>query len=55
MIKNLTIKWPIKLNRSFMIGDQIKDELCASKSNLYFEYVSQNFFNQIKNIIKNSQ
>jgi D-glycero-D-manno-heptose 1,7-bisphosphate phosphatase len=52
MIKNLTVKWPIKLNRSFMIGDQIKDELCAKKSNLYFEYVSQNFFNQIKNIIK---
>lgn len=52
MIKNLLYKWPTKLKKSFMIGDQIKDELCAKKSNLYFEYVSPNFFNQIKSIIK---
>tara|TARA_B100000989_G_scaffold263373_1_gene215241 strand:+ start:814 stop:2004 length:1191 start_codon:yes stop_codon:yes gene_type:complete len=52
MIKNLIVKWPIKLNKSFMIGDQIKDKLCAKKSNLYYEDVSQNFFNQIKRIIQ---
>ena len=44
MIKNLILKWPVKLNKSFMIGDQIKDKLCAKKSNLYYEDVSQNFF-----------
>jgi len=54
MIENIKKKWPLKHQQSFMIGDQKKDELCAKKSNLYFEYNSNNFFTQIKEIFKNT-
>ena len=52
MIKQLKEKWHIKENKSFMIGDQIIDQICAKKSKLYFEYAKGNFFDQIKKIIK---
>ena len=52
MIKDLMLRWPVNLKKSFMIGDQPKDELCASKSNLYFEFCSKNLYLQIKNILK---
>ena len=53
MIEDLKIKWPLNLKKSFMIGDQKKDEKCAEKSNLYFEFNSKKFLFQIKNIVKN--
>ena len=34
-----------------MIGDKLSDKQCASKSKLKFEYASENFFKQIKNIV----
>ena len=52
MIKDLQKNWLIKMNKSFMIGDQITDELCAKKSKIFFEYAKQDFFKQIKLIIK---
>lgn len=53
MIENLKIKWPIKQNQSFMIGDQKSDQICAETSKIYFEYASDNIFKQIKCIIRN--
>ena len=53
MIKQLKERWHIKANKSFMIGDQIVDQICAKKSKLYFEFAKENFFSQIKRIIKN--
>jgi D-glycero-D-manno-heptose 1,7-bisphosphate phosphatase len=53
MIENLKKKWPIKQKSSFMIGDQIKDQICARRSKIYFEFPSNNIFKQVKYIIKN--
>lgn len=52
MIKDILRKWPTDIKKSFMIGDRKSDEQCAKKSNLYFEYAKQNFYNQIQNILK---
>ncbi len=52
MIKKLFKNYDIVKPKSFMIGDKISDEKCASKSNLYFEYASKNFYLQIKKIIQ---
>ena len=53
MIEDLKVKWPINIKKSFMIGDQEKDQICAKKSKIYFEYPSSNIFKQVKYIIKN--
>jgi histidinol phosphatase-like enzyme len=53
MINNLKKIWPIEMKKSFMIGDQKKDETCAKKSKIYFEYPSNNIYKQVKSIIKN--
>jgi len=52
MIKKIFRKWKIDLKRSFMLGDKKNDEIAAKKSDLYFEYVSRNFYNQVKKIEK---
>ena len=52
MIKQIRNKWSVKLNESFMIGDQVTDKICAKKSSLYFEYPNKDFLNQVKKIIK---
>ena len=52
MIKDLMLRWPVNFKKSFMIGDQPKDELCAAKSNLYFEFCNKNLLSQIKKILK---
>ena len=52
MIKKILKNWNIDLKKSFMIGDRKSDELAAKKSNLYYEYVKNNFHNQIKKIDK---
>ena len=53
MVKEILKKWPIDIKKSFMIGDKLSDQKCAKKSRLYFEYANQNFYYQIKNILKN--
>ena len=50
MIKEIYNNWIINKNKSFMIGDQITDKICAKKSNLYFEYAKDNLWKQIKKI-----
>ena len=52
MIKKILKRWNIDLKKSFMIGDLMSDELAAKKSNLYYEYVKNNFYHQIKKIEK---
>ena len=50
MIIKIFRNWFIKKNKSFMIGDQSKDKIAAKKSGLYFEYISKDFYSQIKKI-----
>ena len=52
MIKKILKKWNVNFEKSFMLGDRISDKLAAKKSNIYFEYVKSNFFNQIIKIEK---
>ena len=53
MIENIKLNWDINKKKSFMIGDNISDELAAKKSALKFYYADQNFYKQIKSIINN--
>jgi D-glycero-D-manno-heptose 1,7-bisphosphate phosphatase len=50
MVKEIYNNWIINKKKSFMIGDQITDKICAKKSNLYFEYAKDNLSKQIKKI-----
>jgi len=52
MIKKILKNWDIILEKSFMIGDKNSDKICAEKSGLYFEFAKDNFYNQIKLLIK---
>jgi D,D-heptose 1,7-bisphosphate phosphatase len=52
MIKEILKTWDILLQKSFMIGDRISDKICAKKSNLYFEFAKDNFYSQVKSIVK---
>ena len=52
MIKNIMSNWLIDKKNSFMIGDKLSDEKCALKSKINFNYVSDDFFKQIKKIVK---
>ena len=52
MLKNIMNEWHIDKKRSFMIGDQISDQIAARKSKLYFEFVKKNLLGQIKKINK---
>tara|TARA_B100000900_G_scaffold390974_1_gene385139 strand:- start:668 stop:1861 length:1194 start_codon:yes stop_codon:yes gene_type:complete len=54
MIERIKKKWHLNMKRSFMIGDKETDKICAKKSNLYFEFAKENFYLQIKSIIKKS-
>ena len=47
MLKNIEKKWLINKQKSFFIGDQLKDKLAARKSNLKFYYVKENISQQI--------
>ena len=53
MIKNLMDKWAVNKKKSFMVGDQKKDQLAAEKSNLFFEYAESDFSFQTQKIVKN--
>lgn len=52
MIKDLLKNWPINVKKSFMIGDQKTDQICAENSNIYFEYVEKNMLTQMKRLTK---
>ena len=52
MIKKILRNWNIDLKRSFMIGDNVSDKVAAEKSSLYFEYVKNNFYDQVRCIEK---
>ena len=52
MLKNIMNEWHIDTKRSFMIGDQISDQIAARKSKLYFEFVKKDLLGQIKKINK---
>ena len=52
MIKKIYKKWNIDIKKSFMIGDKKSDKLAARKSNLYYEYVTSNFYLQVRKIDK---
>lgn len=51
MIKELLLNWDINLYKSFMIGDNKSDFLCAKKSKIQFFYATNDFNKQIKKII----
>ena len=55
MVHNIFKKYLILKKKSFMIGDNLSDKLCAEKSNLNFFYAKVNFDSQIKKIIKTLQ
>ena len=52
MIKKILKKWNVELKKSFMLGDRKSDKLAAQKSNIYYEYVGKNFYEQVKKIEK---
>ena len=52
MIKNIFKNWLIDKRKSFMIGDKISDKKCAHKSELKFYFAKDNFYEQVKKIIR---
>jgi D-glycero-D-manno-heptose 1,7-bisphosphate phosphatase len=52
MIERIKKQWHINVSKSFMIGDQNSDKICAKKSGLYFEFAKKNFYHQAKSIVK---
>ena len=52
MIKKINKKWFFNKKKSFMIGDKKTDYMTAKKSNLYFEYVENDLYLQVKKICK---
>jgi len=48
MIKNIFKDWHINKNKSFMIGDQYTDKICADLSRIKFFYYSNNLYKKIK-------
>ena len=54
MIKQISKNLIFKRKKSFMIGDKISDKKCAQKSAIKFFYAKNNFYSQIKEIIRNN-
>ena len=52
MIKKIVKDWKVDVRKSFMLGDNKKDKLAARKTKLYFEYVKNDFYLQVKKISK---
>ena len=52
MVNKILSNYDINKLKSFMIGDKKSDEKCAQKSKIYFEYVKNNFYQQIRDIVK---
>lgn len=53
MIQKILKHWYIDIKKSFFIGDQVTDKLCANKSKLKFFYSDKNFYYQVKKIHTN--
>ena len=54
MMEKAINKWGIDRKKSFMIGDQMSDLMCAKKSNIKFFFKEKiNLYYQIKKILKN--
>jgi len=51
MIRKIMKNWHINVKKSFMIGDQIKDKLAAEKSGIKFQFVQEDLFKQVNQII----
>ncbi len=51
MIKEILKKFDIDLSKSFVIGDQKKDESMAKKMNLKFQFATNNFYDQVKTLV----
>jgi len=48
MVLKIQKRWTIDIKKSFFIGNNLSDKICAEKSNLkYFNY-SRNLFNKIR-------
>ncbi len=54
MIEQIKSRWHTKIKKSFMIGDQVSDKICADRSSIYFEYARENFYDQVKKIVRKS-
>ena len=52
MVKQILKSWAIDKKKSIMIGDQIKDYKCASKSKIKFQYVQHDMLKQISSYFK---
>ena len=50
MIKILIKKYHINLNKSFVIGDHIKDLKMANKMNIKFAYANDDFYSLVKKL-----
>ena len=50
MIKNIFKNWDIDKKKSFLIGDQISDKICAQKSKLKFFMAEDDFCYQVRKI-----
>ena len=46
MLRNIEKRWLLNKQKSFFIGDQLKDKLAAKKSNLKFYYVKEDILQQ---------
>ena len=53
MIRNIFKNWDINKKKSFLIGDQISDKICAQKSKLKFFMAEDDFYYQVKKYIIN--
>lgn len=51
MVKEIYKNWFVFRKKSFFIGDQKSDKICAEKSNIYFEYAQKDILKQIKNLV----
>ena len=51
LIKKTFLKWPLLKKKTFMIGDQKTDFLCAKKSKIKYYNVDFNLYNQVKKIL----
>jgi len=55
MVKEIYKNWSVLKRKSFFIGDQESDEICAKKSRIYFEYVQSDILKQIKKLLKKKE
>ena len=52
MVLEIFNKWFTIKKKSFFIGDQKSDEICAKRSGIFFEYAKTNLFNQVRNLLR---